>query len=386
MRATEPYLAGQGCLDLLTTLAYSDGNLPTLAALARLDYGFLPGWGLTLGIGGAHFLEEATLDRSGLKTAELRISHGLATRAARDRALSLVPYLGARFCFGEPYLAPPPPELLGVSGEISMYGDPGVDIVAGLGATVPFLAGRASVHGYAEYGYTDRRVFFPDRWDYSNRLRLNLSPSLRIISVGELAISIAVRNTMVLWLSRGFSVLSSPQLSVSGPGPFDLILGADFHVLGGNGATYSASIRWRLGGAAERRIRVQDLHFSPDQAILLGPRNERSSKNERILRDLYRTLERYPAHAIVVEGHTSFVYWNHPVKGPEEQRTVLLPLSQRRAEAVRKELIAMGIDPARIRAVGKGGSEPVVPFSDPDSQWKNRRVEVILIPPGKASR
>lgn len=386
VRATEPYLADSACLDLLSSLAYSDGNIPTIAALARLDYGFLPGWGATVGVGAAHFSEDATLDASVLRIAELKLTHELPSVMAWKRALSLVPYIGAHLCYGEPYLAPPPDGVDGVLAEISVYGDPGLDIVAGLGAAMPVLSDRGRVHGYVEYGYTRRTVFFPDSWDYANRLRLDLSPSIRVLSIGDLDLGVALRATMVAWLSRGFSLSAAPQLYISGEGPFDLVLGAEYHVLGGAGATYSANLRVRLAGSGERRIRVSDLHFPPDRATLLGPGNERSKQNERILRDLYRKLARYPDYTIIVEGHTSFVYWDHPVKGPEEQRTVLIPLSQRRAEAVRRELVAMGIAPDRISAVGKGGSKPLVPFSAPDSQWKNRRVEIILVPPRSKQR
>ena len=37
-----------------------------------------------------------------------------------------------------------------------------------------------------------------------------------------------------------------------------------------------------------------------------------------------------------------------------------------------------GVDSARLTAVGRGGSQPVVARSDKDNWWKNRRVEFIL--------
>jgi outer membrane protein OmpA-like peptidoglycan-associated protein len=39
----------------------------------------------------------------------------------------------------------------------------------------------------------------------------------------------------------------------------------------------------------------------------------------------------------------------------------------------------LGIAPERIQARGLGGLEPLVPFSDAVSAWKNRRVEFLLV-------
>jgi outer membrane protein OmpA-like peptidoglycan-associated protein len=53
-------------------------------------------------------------------------------------------------------------------------------------------------------------------------------------------------------------------------------------------------------------------------------------------------------------------------------------LSQKRAESIRQALVERGFPAARIKAVGKGNADPVVPYTDKANQWKNRRVEFIL--------
>jgi outer membrane protein OmpA-like peptidoglycan-associated protein len=69
----------------------------------------------------------------------------------------------------------------------------------------------------------------------------------------------------------------------------------------------------------------------------------------------------------VIEGHTD-------ARGAQalNQR-----LSQERAEEVRLYLMALGVSPARLKAVGKGAAEPANPL-DPLAD-ENRRVRVVTL-------
>lgn len=53
------------------------------------------------------------------------------------------------------------------------------------------------------------------------------------------------------------------------------------------------------------------------------------------------------------------------------------PLSQSRAEAVVAVLVKLGVDEWNLRAVGKGGHEPIADNKTKEGQAKNRRVEFI---------
>lgn len=89
--------------------------------------------------------------------------------------------------------------------------------------------------------------------------------------------------------------------------------------------------------------------------------------SEPVLAQLYDGLVADTAAAIVVEGHTS-------TEGSDEYN---LDLSGRRAQAVVDDLVARGIDPARISAAGKGETEPIIsPDGDEASRSINRRVEI----------
>jgi len=69
----------------------------------------------------------------------------------------------------------------------------------------------------------------------------------------------------------------------------------------------------------------------------------------------------------VIEGHTD-------ARGAP---AVNQRLSQQRAEEVRMYLVALGVNPGRLKAVGKGAAEPVNPL-DPLAE-ENRRVRVVTV-------
>jgi outer membrane protein OmpA-like peptidoglycan-associated protein len=70
----------------------------------------------------------------------------------------------------------------------------------------------------------------------------------------------------------------------------------------------------------------------------------------------------------VIEGHTD-------ASGSAAQN---LHLSQQRAEEVRQYLTVFGIAPSRLRAVGKGASEPLNPANPRAAE--NRRVRIVVAP------
>jgi outer membrane protein OmpA-like peptidoglycan-associated protein len=84
-------------------------------------------------------------------------------------------------------------------------------------------------------------------------------------------------------------------------------------------------------------------------------------------------LKAHPKAATLIEGHTDG-------KGTDKYNQ---PLSERRAEAVRRWLAANGIG-ARMTTRGWGKAKPVAPNTkpngadDPDGRQKNRRVEITV--------
>ena len=71
---------------------------------------------------------------------------------------------------------------------------------------------------------------------------------------------------------------------------------------------------------------------------------------------------------VQVVGHTDTV-------GAKETND---ELSEARAQEVKRLLVERGLDPALVRAVGRGEREPLVPTGDEVAETRNRRVEVLV--------
>jgi type VI secretion system protein ImpK len=111
--------------------------------------------------------------------------------------------------------------------------------------------------------------------------------------------------------------------------------------------------------------------FKPGEATI-------GTEDQWLLGRIADALQRVPGQVDVI-GHSD----NVPI------RTLRFPsnweLSRARAESIAR-LLAASIGPARVRADGRGDSEPVAPNDTPQGRAKNRRVEITLyVPAGEAS-
>jgi OmpA-OmpF porin, OOP family len=102
-------------------------------------------------------------------------------------------------------------------------------------------------------------------------------------------------------------------------------------------------------------------------------RAELHSGSQQNLYRLVTFLRENPDREVVIEGHTDSV-------GSESYN---LDLSQRRAESVRAFLAQNGIDAARMASMGFGESRPVASNESNAGRQQNRRVEVVILDPGK---
>jgi outer membrane protein OmpA-like peptidoglycan-associated protein len=78
-------------------------------------------------------------------------------------------------------------------------------------------------------------------------------------------------------------------------------------------------------------------------------------------------------------GHAVKIYWFNQKLGDIEQRDILIPLSEKRAQAILKALADRGVEVTRFATVqGVGAADQIVPDSDLKNRWQNRRVELFL--------
>lgn len=88
------------------------------------------------------------------------------------------------------------------------------------------------------------------------------------------------------------------------------------------------------------------------------------------LRELAGILDRYPRTTVSITGNTDS-------RGSVELND---RLSRERAQAVADELIANGVNPARIATFGAGASNPVATNDTPEGRQQNRRVDIVVRP------
>ena len=87
------------------------------------------------------------------------------------------------------------------------------------------------------------------------------------------------------------------------------------------------------------------------------------------LKKIANYLKLNPEYALSITGHTDNA-------GTSEYN---MDLSVKRAEAVKRALVSLGVDPKKIQAIGRGETMPYVPNDSEENRSRNRRIELELI-------
>ena len=93
-----------------------------------------------------------------------------------------------------------------------------------------------------------------------------------------------------------------------------------------------------------------------------------TSESRELLPKILEAIGRRPAPELTVIGHTDQA-------GPPDYN---YQLGLRRAEAVRTEVIAAGVDSAMVEVTSHGANNPIVPRRPGQPEAQNRRVEVTV--------
>ncbi|GGB13046.1 OmpA family protein [Puia dinghuensis] len=91
--------------------------------------------------------------------------------------------------------------------------------------------------------------------------------------------------------------------------------------------------------------------------------------------DSYKMLDEIFQSAVVAEGLKIGVFGHTDNNGSDE---VNMPLSEKRAAAVKEYLVRRGLKEARIETKGFGSTKPVADNSTEAGRSRNRRVEIVL--------
>lgn len=128
----------------------------------------------------------------------------------------------------------------------------------------------------------------------------------------------------------------------------------------------------------QTKIKISSIIFPPDSPDHTAVDREQRQKNKEIIDMIAKSLKKYSQYQVLIQGHAVVEYWKWEGAAEWEQYNELIPLSENRAESVKNALVARGVKESRLSVRGAGGNDPVVPNSDIENRWKNRRVEFIL--------
>lgn len=132
----------------------------------------------------------------------------------------------------------------------------------------------------------------------------------------------------------------------------------------GNSSSAGSSVTSQNLGSGVRPGSSEDLAVNVGDRVLFGfDRFDLTSGARDVLEKQSVWLKNYPGVVATISGHAD-------ERGTREYN---LALGERRANAVKNYLVALGIEPNRIKTISYGKERPVDPRSEEEAWAKNRR-------------
>jgi len=125
------------------------------------------------------------------------------------------------------------------------------------------------------------------------------------------------------------------------------------------------------------RLQVFSIMFRNNQADFTGLSEETVKSNYDTLKSVAEFLNKYTDYKIVIEGHANPT--TPEGRAREQEKNTVHRLSEQRAHKVMEILKEYGVSSHRMKVEGAGFSKMLAPYNDTVNNWKNRRVEIILI-------
>ena len=137
--------------------------------------------------------------------------------------------------------------------------------------------------------------------------------------------------------------------------------------LNGYENSYVKNIRIAAGGidiykqvTTDSKIVTHGILFDVDKATI-------KPESMGTLNGIYAVLQKDPSLKFEIDGHTD----------NSGNAAHNLTLSQQRADAVKVQLISMGVDASRLSTKGFGDTKPISDNNSPEGKANNRRVEFV---------
>ena len=162
------------------------------------------------------------------------------------------------------------------------------------------------------------------------------------------------------WWHKHFGPKPAPNQAGNAqqPGP----LGSNNGTLGNGGTDLATSERPELTGAQDRsQFAAQTVYFDYDSAKI------KPSEHSKV--DAIATALKGNSKKLIIEGHTD-------ERGTAEYNRAL---GEKRAQAAREALVALGVAGDRLTTVSFGKDKPLEPLHSETAWSKNRRAEFVVV-------